>query len=153
MADFSQDIWNFQKYGTYTYKFDSVGNMIFDSCSVNFNQVYVAFPLQNPVYDNSKIETMYNVNFEEFVPQVIQDTQESVSNLQQQLDIVQQENVTLKTQLDSVITQNEVSGSVADQMATKTVILELRKALGQGRVETDFSEDFPYTPIVKNKNT
>lgn len=153
MADFSQDIWNFQKYGTYTYKFDSVGNMVFDSSSVNFNQVYVAFPLQNPVYDNAKIETMYNVNFEEFVPAAVQTEQENISNLQQQLDMVQQENSTLKTQLDSVITQNEASGSVADQMATKTVILELRKALGEGRVETDFSEDFPYTPIIKNKNT
>ncbi len=150
MAEFSQDIQNFQRYGTYTYKFDSVGNMVFDSSSVNFNQVYVAFPLTNVVYDTAKIETMYNVNFEEFVPQVVVGTTTSAEDLQQQLDIVEQENISLKNQLDSVVAQNETSGSAADQMATKQVILELRKALGQGRVESDFSDTFPYTPIRKN---
>ena len=66
MANFDQDIQNYQRYGTYTYKFDNVGNVVLNPSSSNFNQVYVAFPLQNAVYDNSKIETMYNVNFEEF---------------------------------------------------------------------------------------
>ena len=151
MADFSQDISNFQKYGTYTYKYDSVGNMVFDSRSVNFNQVYVAFPLQNVIYDTSKIETMYNVEFEEFVPQVLAAAVTS-EDMQQQLDVVQQENITLKAHLDSVVAQNEASGSAADQMAVKQVILELRKAVGQGRIETDFSEAFPYTPIRKVKS-
>ena len=151
MAEFAQDIQNFQKYGTYTYRFDNVGNMIFDSSSVNFNQVYLAFPIQNVVYDNSKIKTMYDVEFQEFVPQEVTESAVTVGDLQQQLDVVQQENITLKSQLDSVIAQNEASGSAADKMATKQVILELRKAVGQGRVETDFSEDFPYTPIRKNK--
>lgn len=151
MSDFAQDIQNFQRYGTYTYKFDSVGNMIFNSSSANFNQVYLAFPLQNVILNNSKVETMYNTSFEEFVPQPTQPevSSQTIDNLQQQLDVIQSENESLKTQLDSLIVQNESSGSAADQMATKQVILELRKAVGQGRVDSDFSEDFPYTPIRK----
>jgi len=151
MSDFSQDIQNFQRYGTYIYKFDNVGNMTFDSSSANFNQVYVAFPLSNIVYNKSKIETMYNIAFEEFVPQTIVQTTAAEDNLQQQLDVMAGENATLKTQLDSIISQSETNGSAADQMAIKQVILDLRKAVGQGRVESDFSDTFPYTPIRKTE--
>jgi len=150
MADFSQEIHDFQRGGVYIYRFDNVGNMTFDSSSVNFNQVYVAFPLRNVIYNSSKIKTLYNTKFEEFIPHVNIETTQSVDNLQQQLDIVQQENMTLKSHLDSVISKNENSGSVAEKMATKQVILELRKAVGQGRIDTDFSETFPYTPIRKS---
>jgi len=151
MTDFSQDIQNFQRYGTYTYRFDNVGNMTFNSSSVNFNQVFVAFPLKNVIYNSSKIKTLYNTEFEEFIPQVVVTSDQNTDNLQQQLDSVQQENIALKSQLDLVIAQNEDSGSAADQMAAKQVILELRKAVGQGRVDSDFSETFPYTPIRKPK--
>ena len=151
MADFSQDISNFQRYGAYTYKFDSVGNMTFDSSSANFNQVYLAFPLQNVLLKDSKVQTFYNTSFEEFVPEVVAPPTVSNENLQQQLDQIQSENDTLKSQLDSLIVQSESSGSNIDQIASKQVVLELRKALGQGRVESDFSEDFPYTPIRKEK--
>jgi hypothetical protein len=153
MSDFSQEITNFQRYGSYTYNFDSVGNMTFNSSSVNFNQVYVAFPLQNVVYNNGKIATIYDVEFEEFIPTTssLNATTQSVDALQQQVDVLQQENTALSSQLDSVISQNESSGSSASTiLATMQVILELRKALGQGRVDSDFSTDFPYTPIVKS---
>lgn len=151
MADFSQDIQNFQRYGLYIPKFDSVGNMTFNSSSANFNQVYVAFPLSNVKYNNSKIQSIYETEFTEFIPTTssLNESTQSVDNLQQQLDVIQQENVTLKSQLDSVIALNEQSGSAASEQATKQVLLELRKALGQGRVDSDFSTDFPYTPIVK----
>ena len=44
-----------------------------------------------------------------------------------------------------------MNGTVADQMASKQVILQLRKTVGQGRVDSDFSDTFPYTPISKPK--
>ena len=55
MPNFAQDIQNFQRYGTYTYKFDNVGNMTFISSSEDFSQVYLAFPLQNIFYNKSRI--------------------------------------------------------------------------------------------------
>lgn len=151
MADFSQDISNFQRTGVFVYKFDDVGNLIFNSSSADFSQVYLAFPIFNITYNNAKINTFYDTNFTEFIPtptgSVI--TSDNMDNLQQQLDTVQQENATLKNQLDDLIVQTENSSSAADQMAIKQVILELRKSLGQGRVDSDFSETFPYTAIRK----
>jgi hypothetical protein len=150
MADFSKEIHEFQQNGTYTYKYDGVGNLIFNSSSTDFSQVYVAFPLTNIVFNDKKIDNFYNPEFEEFIP-----TTSSITSivdtdvLQQQMNVLQQENETLKTQLDDVVAMNQASGSVADQMATKQVILELRKSLNQGRVNSDFSETFPYTPFRK----
>jgi hypothetical protein len=127
-----------------------VGNLIFNSSSVDFSQVYIAFPLSNLVYNDSKLNSFFNPEFTEFIPNSGSvDTTINVDNLQQELDIVQQENTTLKNQLDYLISQNESSSSIADSMATKQVILELRKAIGQGRVDTDFSLTFPYTAIKK----
>jgi len=153
MSDFSKEINNFQKYGTYVYKFDNVGNITFDSSSIKFNQVYIAFPLRNIIYGDSKINTIYNTEFEEFIPQIIESTvvdNVAESNIQTKLDIVQEENTTLKAQLDSIISISESTSSEADKMAVKEVILELRKTIGQGRVDSDFSESFPYTPIRKD---
>ena len=149
MSDFSQDIQNFKRYGTYEYDFDSVGNLTFNSSSTEFNQVYLAFPLQNVFYNNNKIKSFYTVKFEEFVPQELTTSVLQDIALEEQLQAVQQENISLKTQLDELIAENDVSGSVADKMAIKQVIFELRKALGQGRVESDFSDTFPYTQIKK----
>jgi hypothetical protein len=151
MNDFSQQIHEFQRYGNYQYSFDSVGNLTFNSSSANFNQVYLSFPLSNVFYNNDKIKSFFNVQFEEFVPQTITSSVDASAALQEQLQNIQQENTTLKAQLDGLITQSEDSGSVADQMATKQVIFELRKALGEGRVESDFSDTFPYTAIRKVK--
>lgn len=151
MADFSQDIYDFQRNGTYTYKFDSVGNLIFNSSSVDFSQVYVAFPLRNVVFNDKKVDSFYNPDFEEFIPTTSSFATASVETVtfNQQMALLQAENEQLKTQLDATIASNELSGSAADQMATKQVILELRKALGQGRVDSDFSDTFPYTALRK----
>jgi len=149
MVDFSENIRNFERSGDYEYKFDDSGNLIFNSSSVDFSQVYLSFPLLNVIYNNTKLASFYDPSFIEFIPTTSSLETVNVDNLQQQFDTVQQENLTLKNQLDTLIVQNESNSSVADQMATKQVILELRKNLGQGRVDSDFSNTFPYTPIIK----
>lgn len=151
MSDFSQQIHDFQRYGTYDYSFDNVGNLTFNSSSANFNQVYLAFPLQNITYNNNKIQSFFNVDFEEFIPQPITSSASGPQDVQNQLDAVQQENISLKSQLDDLVLITQTSGSTSSSatLATQQVILELRKALGQGRVDSDFSPDFPYTPILK----
>jgi len=149
---FAQDITNFQRYGTYSYEYDSVGNVIFDSSSGNFSQVYLAFPLPNFVYDNTKLVSFYDPVFTEFVPPVTSEPALDVEQLQGDLEASQQTNVELTKQLDDLIAINESTPSLADVAASKAVILELRKSLGQGRVDSDFSEDFPYTPVKKESN-
>jgi len=151
MADFSTNILEFQQNGTYTYEFDSVGNLYFNSSSADFSQVYLKLPLTNVVYNNSKIEKFYDPEFREFVPSVAVVPTDSVEALQQQLSAIQSENAGLQTQLDNVIAQSTAiaDSSGPNQLAIKQVILELRKTLGQGRVDSDFSDTFPYTKIIK----
>jgi hypothetical protein len=147
---FAENIENFERYGIYTYKFDPVGNLIFNSSSLDFSQVYLALPLHNIIYNPVKLDSFYNPNFTEFLPTIPSTASVvSVDDLQQQLDTISQENATLTDQLNSLISQSEISSSAADTLATKQVIIELRRLLGQGRVESDFSDTFPYTPIKK----
>jgi len=151
MSNFSQDIQNFCRYGEYTYKFDENGNLIFNNSSMDFSQVYLSLPLKNIVYNNSKLISFYPLDFVEFVSTTNSEINQTPSEiiLQQQLDTAQSENSLLKSQLDSVISQNENNETTADQLSIKQVILELRKSLGQGRVDSDFSTTFPYTAITK----
>lgn len=152
MADFSTDIQKFQQAGTYTYEFDSVGNLYFNTASADFSQVYLSLPLNNVVYDNTKIEKFYDPEFREFSPNTgSSEITSSVEALTQQLSIIQQENAGLQAQLDTVVAQSEATATATgpNQLAIQQVILELRKALGQGRVDSDFSATFPYTPIIK----
>ena len=148
MADFQQEISNFRQHGTYAYKFDGCGNLIFNSSSVDFSQVYLSLPLLNVVYNNSKIETFYDPEFREFISNVNPSTI-GLSNdtLQNQLDIINQENTDLKSQLDALILQVQDNTTAADAGSTKQVILELRKALGQGRIDSNFTDTFPYVPL------
>ena len=151
MTNFSQQIVNFKTYGTYTYEFDEVGNMVFNSSSANFSQNYLALPLDNFVYDNSKILGFYDPTFTEFVS-VSQSVlpQENVDLLvvQSQLEAEVAKNTDLINQLNNLILQTETTVG-PNQTAIQQVILELRKQLGQGRVDSDFSPDFPYAPIIK----
>lgn len=152
MADFSVNIDNFLRYGTYEYKFDSLGNLTFNSSSKDFSQNFLSFPLTNFSYDNNKVKSFYDTVFTEFIPSTrsLSSNTENVSDVKQKLDAAIEENKTLSQKLDSLISQSESNDSEANTMATKQVILELRKQLGQGRTDSDFSEDFPYAPIVKN---
>lgn len=147
---YRQDIDNFQRYGAYTYKFDEVGNVVFDSSSGDFSQVYLGLPLQVYLYDNAKIVGFYDPNFTEFVSQETPSfTEDDIQQMQFELESQKAQTEELTRQLEALIEANESNLSEAERSATKRVILELRKALGEGRVDSDFSSDFPYTPLVK----
>jgi hypothetical protein len=149
MSNFSKEIQNFQRYGTYEYKFDAVGNLTFDSSSKDFSRVYLSIPLQNIVYNKNKLDSFFNPEFQEFVPVKSKVSLATTEETKQQVNLLTEENESLKTQLDSLTVQSNADSSGAEKLATKQVILELRKAVGQGRVDSDFSEDFPYSPIRK----
>ena len=150
MANFSQEIQDFQRYGTYQYEFDAAGTLTFNSSSNKFSQVYLSFNLQNTKYNNDKIQSFYTNKFNEFIP-----TEESNTSIPEQnnnnteFSVLEEENVLLKQKLDLLTGQLDNSTVISDNLAIKQVILELRKLLGQGRVDSDFSLDFPYSPIRK----
>lgn len=146
---FQKQIDEFQRYGTYEYDYDEAGNVVFNSSSANFSQVYLALPVSNFVYNNQKILEFYDPEFKEFLPITNKDNS---LDLQTMLDEEKSKNIELSRQLDSFLATLSTDSTNANLLAAKQVILELRKALGQGRTDSDFSEDFPYSPLRKISN-
>ena len=152
MADFSKQINEFHTLGTFDYVFGENDNVIINSSSADFSKNYLSIPLSMFVYDDSNISKFNDPTFVEFVSQpALSQSQVQATNdqVQQQLIDTQAENQSLKTQLDSLITQtNSAPTSATETLATKQVVIELRKQLGQGTKDSDFSDSFPYTPLV-----
>ena len=153
MADFSPEIAQFQRDGTYNYEFDESGNLYFNSASADFSHVYLSLPLTNVVYNDAKIDKFYNSAFLEFVPTVVTSSAPSVDDLTAELGVVQQENITLRSQLDDFIAQNQISSAASDSQAVQQIILALRIALGQGRIASNFSTTFPYAPLTQQSSS
>lgn len=150
MANFSQNIQDFQRYGNYVYNFDNVGNLTFNSSSEDFSQVYLSFPLYNITYDSSKINNFYTTTFTEFVAQATTEVTSSIDILTQQVNTLQVENSTIKQQLDDLISLSETNSTISGDVAIKQVIISLRIALGQGRMISNFSPTFPYASILSS---
>lgn len=147
MADFSKQINDFESSGVYTYKFDQVGNQILNPSSSTFQENYVAFSLNNIYYNNDKILLFYNPSFEEFTTSSITQSLSILpDNLQQQLDATALTNQLLTQQLTDLLESTEDSSLVADNMAIKDVIIQLRISLGEGIQISDFDDVFPYLP-------
>lgn len=146
MTDFSKEIDTFQKYGTYDYKFDEGGNLVFKKNPSEFTEKYLSIPLIDFEYDNQKVNSFYNTTFSEFIPTIeeSQTTTESLvpSNLEN-------ENKELKEKLSLLIERVDENITESERLAIKQVILELRISLKQGIAERDFSTTFPYLPITK----
>jgi hypothetical protein len=151
MENFSKEINEFKQTGNYTYNPDVAGNYIFNSSSVNFNEVYIAFPIENFTYNMQKITSLYDINFTEFVNSTTSNNSDSNTSVQE-INILKEENKNLKLQLTNLESNNTIAETESEKLSKKQVILELRKKLGEGKVDSDFSEDFPYTPILKENN-
>jgi len=146
MNNFNVDIENYKRYGTYNYNFDGVGNLTFNNASSNFNQNYIAFPLNNIIYNKSKIESIYDVNFNEFIVQSQITSSVSTEELIYKINMVENENQSLRNELNNIINSSDLD---INSLAIKQVIIELRISLGEGKIESDFSNTFPYTAIRK----
>ena len=160
MTDFSQQISNFTKNGTYNYKFDSSGNEIINSSSSIFEQVYFSLPLRNYIYNDSKITSFYDSEFTEFIPNTSSLNSSFSSSVSQdvinQITMITFQNIQLQNQLQSLIANNEVNSGSADVQSTKDIIINLRIQLKQGSVVSDFENTYPYLPIpleLKNPPT
>lgn len=155
MIDFSKQITDFKNYGTYNYKFDSVGNEILNPSSSVFQQSYFALPLGNCVYNNSKILSFYIPAFTEFIPQVTSSVSPSTfpQDAIDKINIITNQNIQLQTQLESLIASTESDSNSADIQSVKNTIVNLRTQLGQGSVSTDFESVYPYLPIPLESQT
>ena len=143
---FKEDIERYNKFGSFDYNFDNSGNVVLSFTGKEFSNHYLSIPLSNIGLIDGKVSEFYNLEFEEFVEENKQDN--SVIAKEE----IQSENLALKQEISDLlqsITKNEETN--ATDLSIKQVIIELRKNLGEGSVESDFSSTFPYTAIKKEK--
>jgi len=150
MALFESEIENFISNGTFSQSFDSHNNIVLNASSSTFYGRYVKFNLHNIKYNSEKANSLYSVEFEEFVPVKSKKVDvKSTEELSTALKSTEEENATLKLELEQYINDSSKSNNISNDLAIKQVILELRKKLNEGRVDSDFSEEFPYSAIFK----
>jgi len=149
MINFSQQISDFINYGTYNYKFDTIGNEIINPSSSIFEQVYFRLPLTNYTYNNYKIQSFYNTEFTQFIP-ILNSSSISSSFPQEAIDQINSityQNMQLQNQLQTIISNSEVNSGSADVQSIKNIIVMLRIQLGQGNNYNDFDTVYPYLPL------
>jgi len=145
--DFNEDIQKFENLGLYEYGFDSYGNIIIDPKSEEFNQNYLSLPINNFSYNKKKIESFYDVSFDEFIPTPsieIQNQIEQSNESDRNVDNLVEQNKSLNKQLTELISKSEQDGVKAEKESVRQVIVSLRIMLGEGETEDQFEEEFPY---------
>lgn len=148
MANFALQISNFEKYGTFSYQFDEVGNVILNPSSSVFQQQYIDLPLRNVNYNNTKISSFYDIEFTEFTKPVSSSTSSSLpTDVIDQINDLTTQNAQLTDRLNNLIAQSELDNSAANIQLVRDIILALRIQLGQGSSISDFDTAFPYLPI------
>ena len=148
MVDFKIQVANFEKYGSFNFKFDEAGNVILNPSSSIFQQFYIALPLSLVNYNNTKITSFYDVVFTEFTPAISGSSTGSLPNdIADQINDLEAQNADLQDRLDNLIAQSELDNSTANVQLVKDIIIALRIQIGQGETVDDFQLDFPYLPL------
>jgi hypothetical protein len=141
---------NFKSFGTFTNNTDSFGNLqlVYSVAqSVNANVSYVKIPLKTFVYNENKIVDSNTSDFTELQTPEIQQKR-NVNEILQQYNELLAENRILNETVNSLVEKYENNDDKQVINAQKTTILNLRIQLGQGNVPSDFSDDFPFLPLV-----
>jgi hypothetical protein len=115
--------------------------------SVNANVSYVKIPLKTFVYNENKILDSNTSDFTELQTPEIQQKR-NVNEILQQYNELLAENRILNETVNSLVEKYENNDDKQVINAQKTTILNLRIQLGQGNVPSDFSDDFPFLPLV-----
>ncbi len=149
MKSFITETNQFLLTGEFTNNLDNFGNINLFSVPSDINEEYISFKLLNNLYDNKKIEELYDVNMEEISTPTLSESIEVESNK----DTISRLNIevaALNDQLNAVINSSKIKTTDDDVAAAKNLIIQLRIQLGEGKVESDFSSEFPYLKNVDN---
>jgi hypothetical protein len=148
MNEFKDDVKKFLVTGEFTNNLDSYGNIELLSIPVYASQRYVSIEFKNYVYDQSKIESLYDVNINEILLSLpVSSSTSNVATPAPDVNNLIAENTQLKSDLTQLIEKSNNSSATADIIAAKKTIISLRIALGEGTSESDFSDVFPYTKL------
>ncbi len=144
------DVQKFRDFGTFANNFDDFGNLrqvysVTQSVSGSLN--YVNLPLKVFVYNESKIVDTNPTSFTEL------QTEESVDNrnIDQVLEEYNKsiaENRIMNETINQLVEKYETNDDKQVIASMKNEIIKLRIKLGQGNVPSDFSDDYPFLPII-----
>jgi hypothetical protein len=141
---------SFKNLGDFTNNLDSFGNyqLVFSVAqSMNGNLNYVKVPLKTFEYNNTKILDSNTTEFTELQPLQIEEKRDTVALLEQYNNLLSENRILNQTVNDLVEKyENNDDKQVID--AQKNTIISLRIQLGQGKVPSDFGDDFPFLPLI-----
>jgi hypothetical protein len=108
---------------------------------------YVKVPLKTFVYNNNKILDSNTTEFNELQTLQAQEKRD-VNEILQQYNNLLAENRILNETVNTLVEKYENNDDKQVISAMKSEIINLRIRLGQGKVPSDFSDDFPFLPLV-----
>jgi hypothetical protein len=144
------EVSSFKNFGTFTNNLDSFGNfqLVFSVAqSVNGNVNYVKVPLKTFLYNENKILDANTADFTE-LQTVQQEEKRNVDEVLNQYNNLLEENRILNQTVNELVEKYENNDDKQVIAEQKRTIIGLRIQLGQGSVPSDFSDDFPFLPLV-----
>ena len=146
----TDEVYSYKNFGNFTNNIDSFGNvqLVFSVAqSINGNVNYIKVPLKTFVYNENKIVDANTTEFTE-LQNVQREEKRNVDEILTQYNNLLAENRILNQTVNVLVEKYENNDDKQVINALKTTIINLRIDLGQGAVPSDFSDDFPFLPIV-----
>ncbi len=146
----TDEVSSFKNFGTFTNNLDSFGNfqLVFSVAqSVNGNVNYVKVPLKTLTYNENKILDANTAEFTE-LQTVQREEKRNVDEVLNQYNNLLEENRILNQTVNELVEKYENNDDKQVIAEQKRTIIGLRIQLGQGTVPSDFSDDFPFLPLV-----
>lgn len=141
---------SFKNLGTFSNNVDSFGNyqLVFSVAqSMNGNLNYVKVPLKTIVYNDDKILDSNSFDFTELQTLQVEEKRNTAAVLEQYNNLLE-ENRILNQTVNDLIEKYENNDDKQVINAQKDTIIALRTQLGQGKVPSDFGDDFPFLPLT-----
>jgi len=143
------DIQSFKNFGTFQNNFDDFGNNqlvynVSQSFDGKFN--YTKIPIKSFLYNEDKIIDTTNVEFQELQSSKLEEKRNLQDVITQYNGLIE-ENRILNQTVNELIEKYENNDDKQVIASMKNEIINLRIKLGQGKVASDFDDDYPFLPL------
>ena len=146
-----KDLQTFKDTGIFANNFDSFGNLQLvynkQNTAIDGKYYYSNISLSTLVYNDDKVLDTNSVEFTELQTTEQQQTQD-VSILLQKYNEQLAENRILNETVNALVEKYENNDDKQVIAAMKNEMINLRIKLGQGNVPSDFSDEFPFLPLI-----
>lgn len=144
------DIQSFKDFGTFQNNFDDFGNdqLVFNvSQSFNGKFNYTKIPLKSFLYNEDKIIDTTNIEFQELQSPKLEEKRNLQDVITQYNELIE-ENRILNQTVNELVEKYENNDDKQVIASMKNEIISLRIKLGQGKVASDFDDDYPFLPLT-----